>query len=124
MSSADEGAAGISASPGDEGAALQRAQDKIATMQAARVPWTSSPGPERPKTPAATPTTSSRSSTNRVAAEADKEPAALKAETGPGSPALPELAGSRGPGASAGAGHPRRLVAEDSIRPGRVAVRR
>ena len=34
MSSADEGAAGISASPGDEGAALQRAQDKIATMQA------------------------------------------------------------------------------------------
>ena len=34
MSPADEGAAGISASPGDEGAALQRAQDKIATMQA------------------------------------------------------------------------------------------
>ena len=34
MSSADEGAAGISASLGDEGAALQRAQDKIATMQA------------------------------------------------------------------------------------------
>ena len=34
MSSADEGAAGISASPGDERAALQRAQDKIATMQA------------------------------------------------------------------------------------------
>ena len=34
MSSADEGAAGISASPGDEGAALQRAQDKTATMQA------------------------------------------------------------------------------------------
>ena len=34
MSSADEGAAGISASLGDEGAALQRAQDKTATMQA------------------------------------------------------------------------------------------
>ena len=34
MSSADEDAAGISASLGDEGAALQRAQDKIATMQA------------------------------------------------------------------------------------------
>jgi len=34
MSSADEGAAGISASLGDEGTALQRAQDKIATMQA------------------------------------------------------------------------------------------
>ena len=34
MSPADEGAAGISASPGDEAAALQRAQDKIATMQA------------------------------------------------------------------------------------------
>ncbi len=34
MSSADEGAAGISASLGDEGAALQRAQDKIAAMQA------------------------------------------------------------------------------------------
>jgi hypothetical protein len=34
MSSADEDAAGISASLGDEGAALQRAQDKIATMHA------------------------------------------------------------------------------------------
>ena len=34
MSSADEGAAGISANLGDEGAAFQRAQDKIATMQA------------------------------------------------------------------------------------------
>ncbi len=34
MSSADEDAAGISASLGDERAALQRAQDKIATMQA------------------------------------------------------------------------------------------
>ena len=34
MSSADDGAAGISASLGPEGAALQRAQDKIATMQA------------------------------------------------------------------------------------------
>ncbi len=34
MSSADEGAAGISASLGDEGAALQRARDKIATMRA------------------------------------------------------------------------------------------
>ena len=34
MSSADEGAAGISASLGDEGTALQQAQDKIATMQA------------------------------------------------------------------------------------------
>ena len=34
MSSADQGAAGISASLGNAGAALQRAQDKIATMQA------------------------------------------------------------------------------------------
>ncbi len=34
MSSADQGAAGISASLGNEGAALQRAQDKIATTQA------------------------------------------------------------------------------------------
>ena len=34
MSSADEGAAGISASLGDEGTALQRAQDKIAMTQA------------------------------------------------------------------------------------------
>ena len=34
MSSADEDAAGISASLGDEGAALQRAQHKIVTMQA------------------------------------------------------------------------------------------
>jgi hypothetical protein len=34
MSSADEDAAGISASLGDEGTALQLARDKIATMQA------------------------------------------------------------------------------------------
>ena len=34
MSPGDEGGAGISASLGDEGTALHRAQDKIATMQA------------------------------------------------------------------------------------------
>ena len=34
MSAADEDAAGTSARHGDEGAALQRAQGKIATMQA------------------------------------------------------------------------------------------
>jgi phage shock protein A len=33
MTSADDGAAGISASLGDERTALQQAQDKIATMQ-------------------------------------------------------------------------------------------
>jgi hypothetical protein len=62
MSSADEGAAGISASLGDEGTALQRAPDKIATMQARAGALDELPSPECSKTPAATPTTSSRSS--------------------------------------------------------------
>jgi len=60
MSSADEGAAGISASLGDEGTALQRAQDKIATIRARADVLDELPSPECPKTPAAAPTTSSR----------------------------------------------------------------
>jgi len=80
MSPADEGAAGISASLGDEGAALQRARTRSPRCRPAR-------GPGR-----AAPVRSARR--RRVAAEADKELAALKAEIGPGSPAPPELAGS------------------------------
>jgi phage shock protein A len=95
MSSADEGAAGISASPGGEGAAFQRAPDKIATMQA------------RPGAPDELPqsgvlkdaggdTDDSQQELDesRIAAEVDKDLAALKAEIGPGSPVPPEPAGS------------------------------
>ena len=107
MSSADEGAAGISASLGDEGAALQRAQDKIATMQARagtldELPQSGVPRRRRQRH-RRHPAGARRS---RVAAEVDKELAALKAEIGPGSSAPPELAGEPRPGAPAGARHP------------------
>ena len=95
MSSADEGAAGISASLGDEGAALQRAQDKSATMQARAGALD-----ELPRSGVLEDVGSDTDDIQqeldeaRVAAEADKEVAALKAEIGPGSSAPPELAGS------------------------------
>jgi len=94
MSSADDGAAGISASLGHEGAALQRAQDKIATMQARAGALTSCPvrsARRRRQRHRRHPAGARRS---RVAAEVDKELAALKAEIGPGSSAPPQLAGS------------------------------
>ena len=94
MSSADEGAAGISASLGDEGAALQRAQDKIATMQARAGALD-----ELPQSAVLEDVGSDTDDIQQELDEAgsppkDKELAALKAETGPGSPAPPELAGS------------------------------
>jgi phage shock protein A len=95
MSSADEDAAGISASLGDEGAALQRAQDKIATMHARAGALDELPpvrSARRRRQQHRRPPAGARRS--RVAAEVDKELAAVKAEIGPGSSAPPELAGS------------------------------
>jgi phage shock protein A len=94
MSSADEGAAGISASPGDEGAALQRAQDKIATVQARAGALDELPHSAVPEDVGSDRRHPAGARRSRVAAEVDKELAALKAEIGPGSSAPPELAGS------------------------------
>jgi hypothetical protein len=106
MSPADEDAAGISAS-GDEGTALQRAQDKIATMQArAGAP------DELPQSGVLEDVGSDTGDIQQELDEAGspgdmgEDLTALRAEIGPGSPAPLELAGSRGPGASAGARHP------------------
>ena len=86
MSSADEGAASL----GDEGAALQRAQDKIATLQARAGALDELPQSGVPEDVGS----DTDDSQQEVAAEVDKELAALKAEIGPGSSAPPELAGS------------------------------
>ncbi len=93
MSSAGEDAAGISASLGDEGAALQRAQDKIATMQARAGALD-----ELPQSGVLEDVGSDTDDIQQELDEAgsaagvDKELAALKAELGPGaSPAPPEL---------------------------------
>jgi phage shock protein A len=95
MSPADEDAAGISASPGDEAAALQRAQDKIATMQARPGALDELPQSGVPEDAGSdTDDSQQELDENRIAAEADKELAAPKAEIGPGSPAPPEPAGS------------------------------
>ena len=94
MSSADEGAAGISASLGDEGAALQRAQDKIATMQARAGALDELPQSAVLEDVGSDTDDIQQELESRVAAEVDKELAALKAEIGPGSSAPPELAGS------------------------------
>jgi phage shock protein A len=95
VSPADEGAAGISASPGDEGTALRPAPDKIATMQAragalGELPQSgvledagSDTGDIRQELDEAGPP-----------GDVDEELAALRAEIGPGSSAPPELAGS------------------------------
>ena len=95
MSPPDGDAAGISASPGDEGTALQRARDKIATMQA-RAGALDEPPQSGVREDAGSGTDDSQQELdeNRVAAEAGKELAAVKAEIGPGSPAPPEPAGS------------------------------
>ena len=58
--SVNEDVAGISSTLGDSGAALQRAQDKIATMQARAGRWTNCCSPGCSRTSAATPTTSRR----------------------------------------------------------------
>jgi len=63
VSEVDESTAGISKSFNDSGASLQRAQDKIATMQARSEHSTNCSNPESSRTSAAAPTTSKRSST-------------------------------------------------------------
>jgi phage shock protein A len=93
MSSADEGAAGISASLGDEGATLQRAQDKIATLQARAGALD-----ELPQSGVLEDVVSD---TDDIQQELDE---ARALQLAPGTL--------------------RRLVAENFIRPGRVAVRR
>ena len=84
------GAAGISASLGDEGAALQRAQDKIATMQARAGALDELPQPAVPEDVG--------SDTDDIQQEPGEtgsppkrttSPPRLKAETGPGSSAPP-----------------------------------
>ena len=94
MRSADEGAGGISASAGDEGAALQRAQGKIATMQAR--------AGALDELPQSAVREDAGSDTHDIQQELDEtgsppkwtRSSPLKAETGPGSSAPPELAGS------------------------------
>ena len=90
MSPGDEGAAGISASLGDEGTALQRAQDKIATMQAR------AGAPD--KLPRSRVLEDVGSDTDDIQQEPGEtgsppkrttSPPRLKAETGPGSSAPP-----------------------------------
>ena len=63
MSSVDESVAGISSTIGDSGAEVQRAQDKIATMQARAGALDELLQSGVPKMSAETPTTSRRSST-------------------------------------------------------------
>jgi len=74
-SSVNESVAGISTSFGDSGAALQRAQDKIATMQARVLEDVGGDTDDIQK----------ELDEAGAAAEVDKELAALKAQIGPGS---------------------------------------
>ncbi len=97
-SSVDESVAGISTTFGDSGAALQRAQDKIATMQA-RAGAVDELLQSGVLEDVGGDTDDIQKELDEVgsAAEVDKELAALKAEVGPGaSPAPPELTGSTG----------------------------
>ena len=92
MSSADESAAGISSTIGDSGAEVQRAQDKIATMQARagaldellQSGVLEDVGGDNDDIQKELDETGS-------AAEVDKELAALKTQIGPGGPTPPEL---------------------------------
>src|SRR4249920_1173269 len=96
--SVNEDVAGISSTLGDSGAALQRAQDKIATMQAragALDELLQSGVLE--DVGGDTDDIQKELDEAGTAAQVDKEFAALKAEIGPGgSPAPPELTGSAG----------------------------
>ncbi|HKB29372.1 MAG TPA: PspA/IM30 family protein [Streptosporangiaceae bacterium] len=93
-SAVGESAAGISATFGDSGAALQRAQDKIATMQAraGAVDELLQSGVLE-DVGGDTDDIQKELDEAGAAAEVDKELAALKAEIGPGSPRPPELTG-------------------------------
>ncbi len=91
-SSVGESAAGISRTFGDSGAELQRAQDKIATMQAragAMDELLQSGVLE--DVGGNTDDIQKELDEAGAAADVDKELAALKAEVGPGSPAPPEI---------------------------------
>ncbi len=97
-SSVDESVAGISTTFGDSGAALQRAQDKIATMQA-RAGAVDELLQSGVLEDVGGDTDDIQKELDEVgsAAKVDKELAALKAEIGPGvSPAPPEQTGSTG----------------------------
>jgi phage shock protein A len=98
VSSVDESAAGISTTFSDSGAELQRAQDKIAAMQAhaGAVDELLQSGVLE-DVGGNTDDIQKDLDQAGTAAEVDKEFAALKAEIGPGgsgSPAAPELTGS------------------------------
>src|SRR5450755_1268496 len=91
-SSVDESVAGISTTIGDSGAALQRAQDKIATMQA-RAGAVDELLQSGVLEDVGGDTDDIQRELDEAgsAAEVDKELAALKAEIGPGSSAPPQL---------------------------------
>jgi phage shock protein A len=93
MTSVDESAAGISSTLGDSGAALQRAQDKIATMQA-RAGAMDELLQSGVLEDVGGDTDDIQKELDEAgsAAEVDQELAALKAQIGPGgAPAPPEL---------------------------------
>ncbi len=94
VSSVDESAAGISTTFSDSGAALQRAQEKIATMQAhaGAVDELLESGVLEDVGGGTDDIQDELDSAGRSAA-VDEEFAALKAEVGSGSPRPPELAG-------------------------------
>ena len=90
-SSVGESAAGISQTVGDSGTELQRAQDKIANMQAR------AGAVDELLASGVLEDIQQELDEAGTAAQVDKELAALKAEIGPaGSPAPPELTGSAG----------------------------
>jgi phage shock protein A len=95
LSSVDESVAGISTSFGDSGEALQRAQDKIATMQARAdaVDELLQSGVLE-DVGGGTDDIQQELDEAGSAAEVDKELAALKAEIGPGAAPPPELTAS------------------------------
>ena len=103
MSSVDESAAGISTTIGDSGAEVQRAQDKIAAMQA-RAGALDELLQSGVLEDVGGDTDDIQEELDEAgsAAEVDKELAALKAQIGPGSSPPPEL--PAGPAASPGAG--------------------
>jgi phage shock protein A len=97
VSSVNESAAGISGTFGDSGAELQRAQDKIAMMQA-RAGAVDELLQSGVLEDVGGDTDDIQQELDEAgsAADVDKELAALKAEIGPAAPAPPELTGSSG----------------------------
>jgi phage shock protein A len=97
MNSVDENVAGISNTLGDSGAALQRAQDKIANMQA-RAGAVDELLQSGVLEDVGGDTDDIQKELDEAgsAAEVDKELAALKAQVGPGGSAPPQLTGGTG----------------------------